>query len=315
MIIKLRPVLVEKIWGGEKIPHIFQQEKNKKIGEAWIASGIKGKSNLIDENIDLNLNLDKFYLKNKKLFNNYKQDTFPLLIKIIDAKDDLSIQVHPNNKQAKKFENYPYGKNEAWYILDTDPKTEIIVGTNKKIKNKKILENKIKENDFKSIINQFLIKKGDSFNIPSGTLHAIKGGSFIYEVQQPSDITYRLYDYDRKDDSGQKRELHLEKGIKVINLNAKYHTIEKEELNNNKIKIVEIINNKYFNLKKWIINDEVELNFNKNKENFFIATLIKGSGKINDETLSIYDTALITSDELKKIKLDGKMELLVANPK
>lgn len=308
MILEIEPVFSKKIWGGNKLSHLFEFENKEKIGEAWIVSGYKDNSSKI---IKINQTLYDFYIKNKKLFNNYKSEYFPLLIKLIDAKQDLSIQVHPNDKQAQELENYPYGKSEAWYILDTKKDNDIIIGTKLKDKNK--ISEKIKENKWNEILNTYKIKEGDVFNILPGTLHAIKGDTFLYEVQQSSDITYRFYDYDRLDKDNQKRPLDLKKALYVLDLDVDHKNNVKEIYSSKNINIFSLIKNKIFNLEKWEVFGKEKLNDYSNR-NFLIITNIKGNGKINGVNIKKYHSLILTYNELNNINLDGNFVLLVSNP-
>lgn len=310
MILKLKPHFVEKIWGGNKIKEIFSLSEDKKIGEAWIVSGIKDNQSLILKN-EKEIELNSFYKNNKKLFNNYKTEDFPLLIKFLDAKEDLSIQVHPNDQQAQELENYPYGKSEAWYILNLEKNHEIIIG----LKTENVNElKKINKDNWEKIINIKKIKIGSIFDIKPGTVHAIRSGTFVYEIQQPSDITYRIYDYDRLDQDGKKRELHLQKSIKVIKKYQDNDLNYKSEVNFLNLKILQLINNKIFNLQKWHIFGNSEIKLNAQERNFLIVTVIKGKGKINQTEVAPFQTLILTYDELEKVTLEGNFEILVANP-
>lgn len=162
------------------------------------------------------LTLSELWEKYPELFGvaSNPKKAFPLLTKIIDAKSDLSIQVHPDDKYAFENENGSYGKTECWYIMDALPGTKIVIGHN--AKNKDELVNMIQEGKWSSFIREVPVKKGDFFFIEPGTVHAIKGGTVILETQQSSDITYRVYDYDRLQD-GKPRPLHVKQSIDVIN--------------------------------------------------------------------------------------------------
>ena len=159
--------------------------------------------------------LDEVYKDYKGLFANPTEETFPLLVKIIDAKKDLSIQVHPDDDMAEKLEN-SRGKTECWYILNDD-QSSIIYGLNVDNKNQAIdfINNKKRD----EVLREVPARKGDFFFVPAGTVHAIKEGCLILEIQQASDVTYRLYDYDRPDKNGNLRELHIEKSLEAIRIN------------------------------------------------------------------------------------------------
>ena len=214
MILKLQPVLVDKeVWGGSKIKtHYNYQEASTICGEAWGISGHKTFSSVVETAPYKGKTIRELFQTHKELFGNYEGSEFPILVKIIDAKDNLSIQVHPDDEYAKQFNSL--GKEECWYILENEPNTNIIIGhsaTTKAELNKSIDEDKIE-----NYINSYPIKKGDFFYIEAGTLHAICGGTTILEVQQSSDITYRVYDYNRKQNDGTYREIHKEQAKEVI---------------------------------------------------------------------------------------------------
>jgi len=212
MILKLKPLFYEKVWGGHKLKNNYNFDCSEKTGEAWGISGHKSGSSIIENGIYKGKTLRDLYHSNKELFGNYPTDEFPILIKVIDAEDDLSIQVHPDDAYAAKYEN-SLGKTECWYILEADKDTDIIIGH--KAQTIKEFKSFVENNDFESVLNIFPIKKGDQFNIYSGTIHAIRKGTVLLEIQQSSDVTYRLYDYNRLSD-GKLRELHLDKALDVI---------------------------------------------------------------------------------------------------
>jgi len=212
MILKLKPQFFKKVWGGNKLKNVYNYDCSDKTGEAWGISGHKNGSSTILNGIYKGKTLRELYNSNRELFGNYKTDEFPILIKIIDAMDDLSIQVHPGDDYARKYED-SLGKTECWYILDADKDTNIIIGH----KTKTIDEFKkfVADNDFESVLNKFPINKEDTFYIYSGTIHAICKGTLLLEIQQSSDVTYRLYDYNRLSE-GKLRDLHLDKALDVI---------------------------------------------------------------------------------------------------
>lgn len=212
MILKLQPVFKEKVWGGNKIHNFYNYDCPNHTGEAWGISGHKNGSSTIIDGPYKGLSLRRLFKENKDLFGNYPSDEFPILIKIIDATDDLSIQVHPDDTYAKKYEN-SLGKTECWHILDVDPDTHIIIGH--KAKSKKDFLKAMTDNLLESILNRFVIHEGDEFNINAGTIHAICKGTLLLEIQQSSDVTYRLFDYNRLS-NGQLRDLHIEKAMDVI---------------------------------------------------------------------------------------------------
>jgi len=184
------------------------------IEEIWGISSHPNGMSIVNEGPCKGMTVDYLYKTFPNWFNNKTNDRFPLLIKILDASNNLSIQVHPDDDYALKFEN-DFGKHEAWYVLDANPNTSIQI--RHYASNKDELVKLIKKGDWQRLLNYYPnIIKGNSIDIPPGTLHALCSGSLIFEVQQNSDITYRVFDYDKIDSDGVKRELHLSKAIDVI---------------------------------------------------------------------------------------------------
>lgn len=212
MIIKLQPLFFQKVWGGNAIHQVYGYDCKENTGEAWGISGHKNGASIVMNTAFKGKTLRELYEEKPALFGDYPSKEFPILIKVIDAEDDLSIQVHPDDAYAKKYEN-SLGKTECWYILDAKKGTDIIVGH--KAKNLSEFKTFVANNDFESVLNKFPVKKGDLFNIYSGTIHAICKGTLLLEIQQSSDVTYRLYDYNRLS-NGSLRELHIDKALDVI---------------------------------------------------------------------------------------------------
>ncbi len=213
--IKLKPVFKEIVWGGNRLKddYGFKSDLNN-IAEAWMLCARNDGDNLIDNGALKGESFTKFINENKKLLGSKgaKYEEFPLLIKFIDAKADLSVQVHPDDEYARVHEN-SYGKTEAWYILDCDEGAELIYGFNKELSSEEFKKS-IENNTFLDHVNKVKVKKGDVFFIAAGTLHAIGSGILLAEVQQNCNTTYRVYDYNRLVD-GKPRELHVEKAIDV----------------------------------------------------------------------------------------------------
>ncbi len=221
--IKFNPILKERIWGGEKLIHTFKKQSNKtNIGESWEISDVKGAVSVVANGSFEGKSL-------KDLVTTYKGDfvgnkvyeqfgeNFPILIKFIDAKTPLSIQVHPSNELAKERHN-SFGKNEMWYVMDVDKDAELIVGFNQNVDEKKYVA-ALENGKILDILNSEKVKKGDTFYIPAGRVHAIGAGTVLAEIQQTSDVTYRIYDYERTDASGNQRELHTDLALAAIDYN------------------------------------------------------------------------------------------------
>lgn len=228
-LIFMKPYLREAIWGGTKLHTRFGYPlPSEKTGEAWIVSAVgeaqlsptdtrdgflyPGESVVAGGSFD-GQPLSLLWKERRDLFGGASTGDFPLLIKLIDAQDDLSVQTHPDDAYARAHENRPFGKHECWYILDCDEDAEIIVGHTAQTKDE--LREMVANGDWKRLLKTQRIKKGDFFDIPAGTVHAIQRGALLLEIQQTSNLTYRLYDYDRLE-NGKKRPLHIEKALDVI---------------------------------------------------------------------------------------------------
>jgi len=212
MIVKFNPVFKNKMWGGDKFKKMYGYDCSSSCGEVWGISAHPNGMSYVAEGKYIGLSLKELYENHSELFGNYPDPNFPILVKIIDAKEDLSIQVHPGDKYAKSKHNSK-GKTEYWYILDAEENTEIIVGHTAKTKSE--LRKLVQNNQYDTLLNKDYIKKHDTFYIPSGKVHAICKGTVLLEVQQSSDITYRLYDYNRLL-GGLPRDLHIEDSLNVI---------------------------------------------------------------------------------------------------
>ena len=225
-ILFLNPTFVEMIWGGNRLATEYHYNiPSDKTGECWAVSAHPKGDCTIANGMYKGKKLSSLWENHRELFGNIQGDRFPLLVKIIDAKDDLSIQVHPDDAYAKKNENGSLGKTECWYILDCNENADLIIGHN--AKDKEELQQMIHNREWNRLIRKVPIKKGDFFQIEPGTVHAITAGTLILETQQNSDVTYRLYDYDRLS-NGVPRELHIEKSIDVIKAPFKEKNLERK---------------------------------------------------------------------------------------
>jgi len=221
---QFEPILKDRIWGGEKLKTFLNKPITSKItGESWELSDVEGDVSVI-ANGDLKgksltdvINEFPDELLGIKIHKDFGKK-FPLLFKYLDAREDLSIQVHPNDELAKKRHN-SFGKTEMWYVMQADEDARIIVGFKEKSSPEEYLKS-IEEKNILSILNSVEAKQGDVFFLPTGTVHAIGAGLVIAEIQQTSDITYRIYDFDRKDANGNTRELHTDLAVEAINYNT-----------------------------------------------------------------------------------------------
>ena len=261
------------IWGGNKLKNIFNDINKNEIGETWVVSSLNNDQSIVCNGPYHGFSLEKLYSNHAEIFGHFPSEVFPLLIKYIDAKSNLSIQVHPNDHYAKTHEN-ALGKSECWLVLDCDDNTEIIIGHH--FKSKVDFKQAILDRDILSGLNTFEIKKYDFFYIPSGTIHAIGSNSLIYEVQQNSNITYRVYDYDRVDAHGKTRDLHIEKSLDVCDIPMKRIQNRTLTLVDNKSEV--LCDEKHFKITS--LNVRCEVNFDC-KGYFNIIGCLSGKGTIN----------------------------------
>ena len=222
--IKFNPLLVQTLWGGEKIiPFKHLNSDLTQVGESWEISGVKGNETVVSEGEFKGKRLNELVdeLKGKLVGEaNYKRfgNDFPLLIKFIDARQELSIQVHPTDELAQKRGKHR-GKTEMWYIMDSDENAKLRAGMKEKITPEQY--NQMVEDDtITETIAEYKVKEGDCFFLPAGRIHSIGTGCFLAEIQQTSDVTYRIYDFKRKDKDGNYRELHTEEAAECIDYNV-----------------------------------------------------------------------------------------------
>ncbi|MDO1501215.1 mannose-6-phosphate isomerase [Winogradskyella maritima] len=218
--LKFSPILKQKIWGGEKLGKLLHKNsKSPNVGESWEISDVEGDTSVVVNGKLQQTSLKELLQKYKGQLvgeKNYRRfgDKFPLLIKFIDAKQDLSIQLHPNDELAAKRHN-SFGKTEMWYVMQADKDSNLIVGFNQKVTGETYLEH-LEKKTLPKILNFDKVKEGDTYFIEVGRIHAIGAGVLLAEIQQTSDITYRVYDWDRVDDQGNERELHNDLAIDAI---------------------------------------------------------------------------------------------------
>lgn len=219
--LKFKTIYKDKIWGGQKIKTYLHKDFGDlpNCGETWEISGVKSDVSVVaggaleGESLANLLEQYKDELVGKKVYDHFG-NIFPLLVKFIDANDDLSIQVHPDDELAKKRHN-SFGKTEMWYIIETDPGSTLIAGFNQELDEQTYLD-KLNSGHIMDILNKENVAAGDVFFLPAGRVHTIGKGLLIAEIQQTSDITYRIYDFDRVDDKGNKRELHTQEALAAI---------------------------------------------------------------------------------------------------
>ena len=280
--LKFIPIYRSKIWGGDKLRTIFGKDFSPltNCGESWELSGVPGNTSVVSYGPLKNNSLEELIeiymdeLVGYKIFEKFATE-FPLLIKFIDANDILSIQVHPDD-ELSKLRHKAFGKTEMWYILNADENAEIITGFNQKIDKNTYLQH-LRNKTLKDILNIEKAHADDVLFIPAGRIHSIGSGIFLAEIQQTSDITYRIYDWERKDEEGNERELHTELAVDAIDFSfhVEYKTKYQSKLNASS----EIVNCKYFTTNILIFDRQVERDYYF-IDSFVIYICIKGSFKI-----------------------------------
>jgi mannose-6-phosphate isomerase len=315
--IKFRPILKKRIWGGDKLVNVLNKKSQKRnIGESWELSDVEGDTSIVingklkGKSLQYLISTYKSALVGKKVYKKYGK-RFPLLIKFIDAREALSIQLHPNDKLAKERHN-SFGKTEMWYVMDADKDGNLIVGFKKDVTKEHYLEH-LKNKSLLEIVNVDHVKKGDVYFIPTGRVHAIGAGVLLAEIQQTSDITYRVYDWDRVDDKGRSRELHTDLAIDAIDFKAReqYRTDYYKTLN----KSSKIVDCQYFTTNIISVDGEINIDHSK-KDSFVIYLCVEGNVSIKFHmnkkvNLKKGETVLIPA-ELDKIAISsmGLSELL-----
>lgn len=280
MIMKLQPVFFDKIWGGQKLRDQFGYHVSDKCGECWGISAHSNGSSTILNGIHQGKTLRDLYQNERQLFGDFEEAEFPILVKLIDASENLSIQVHPDNNYAKKSNSL--GKEECWYILDSEENTEIIIGH--KAQSKEEFETSIYHNSVESLVNSFPVHKGDFFYIKAGVLHAICKGTTLLEVQQSSDLTYRVYDYNRLE-NGLKRQLHIKEALDVLKIPD--------------IPLKTTHENTYFNYD--LITTYSEENFQSSNHGDYLF-IIEGSGYFDDVPVQKGDFLMISANQHYHVK-------------
>jgi len=310
----LSPIYKERIWGGKKLKEEFDYDiPNDKTGEAWVIAALPNGSNKIENGPLAGKTLLDLWKQHGELFNTDANPSgeYPLLVKVLDANDDLSVQVHPGDEFAREVEGVPYGKTECWYVLKAEPDAEIVLGHHAQTKEE--LENMIEQGKWDELLRREKVSPGDFFYVPSGTIHAIGKGIMILEIQQSSDITYRVYDYDRTDDEGNKRELHLERAKQVTAVPHERTQSERPVQKENGLHIEKLIGAKYFSVFHWHLDGEISRELT---EDFLQVSVIDGEASIRVDGKSFQiqkGQHFIIPHGVKSYELEGKAELVVSH--
>lgn len=313
--LKFKKVFIEKIWGGRNFETKLNMElpPNKKIGESWEVSAHHNGMSIVENGFLKGKTLEEIYqiygskLVGEKIYNKYP-NKFPLLIKYLDVNDRLSIQVHPDDEIALKKHN-EFGKSESWYIMEATDDALLIMGMKEGMTKEKFLE-KANNNDFSDMFETIKVKKGDLIDITPGMVHATLRGSILFaEIQQNSDITYRIYDFDRIE-NGKKRELHIEDASETIDFNNK-SVIINTEIGDAKIK--RIIKKEYYSIYKILLKNSNDLFTDYEKDSMIIYSILDGEGCIEYKENDKINKIEIKKGETILIPVNLEIELMGVN--
>ena len=311
---KFEPLLKQTLWGGDKIiPFKHLDTQMERVGESWEISGVNGSETIVANGQDKGKSLNQLVREQKEKLvgkENYERfgDEFPLLVKFIDAHQDLSIQVHPDDETAHRL-GKPRGKTEMWYCLESTPGAILYNGLKQKITPEEYKE--MVDNDtITEALASYEIHEGDVFFIPAGRIHAIGSGCFVTEIQQTSDVTFRIYDYKRKDKDGNYRELHTKEAAESIDYNVlPNYRSGYEPIQNEGVQLVEC---PYFTTAVYDLTEPMTLDYSE-LDSFVILIAVKGKGTIsaNGETIDFQmgDTVLLPATT-NEVKVNGEVKFL-----
>ena len=315
----LKPSGKDYLWGGQRINTEFEKNINlSPLAETWECSTHSDGPSYVSGGEYDGMTLAEVIKSNPEYLGSKFRglNELPILVKFIDAQDNLSIQVHPDDEYARSHENGQLGKSEMWYILDARENTRLVYGLNSTV-DKETLRDSVESGDIEKYLQKVLVKQGDAFYIPAGTIHAIGKGAMIAEIQQSSNLTYRLYDYGRVDKTGRKRPLHVDKTLDVADLNGSIDPIRSMRVfNYSQGAASELLCRcRYFEVYRLLVNTERKqrVKYQSDELGYRVLLCIKGCGNIRfaNETLDIYkgDCLFVPSSSLE-IRINGQFEFL-----
>ena len=316
-MIKFEPILKQTLWGGDKIIHFkhlsLQSAQLSNIGESWEISGVAGSESVAVTEPYAGKSLNELVAEMKADLlgeENYRRfgTEFPLLVKFIDARKDLSIQVHPSDELAHS-KGLPNGKTEMWYLMESEPGARLLSGLKQEITPEQYAQ--MVENDtICDAIASYEVQEGDVFFLPGGRIHSIGAGCFLAEIQQTSDVTYRIYDYKRRDKDGNLRQLHTREAAEAIDYTV--HDNHKTDYTPHRNEPVELVRCPYFTVALYDLDEPMTLDYSE-LDSFVILMGVKGSGTLTADgqttTLQAGETVLIPATT-KEIKVEGTVRLL-----
>lgn len=310
----LKPYFQEKIWGGCRLKEVYGYDiPSDHTGECWAISAHKHGPSTVINGPYQGLTLNQVWDLHREVFGNAQGDVFPLLTKILDAKLDLSVQVHPDDAYALSHE-HELGKTECWYVLKADPGAVMYYGHHAKTRAQ--LADMIEKGAWEQLLRKVPVKEGDFLYVPSGTIHAIGAGIMVLETQQSSDTTYRLYDFDRVDQkTGQKRELHLKQSIEVTNVPHVDPVLNRQEYQVGDAKITRFVATEFFAVYKWQLDGQADLS--RQDALYTLVSVLDGQGSliVDGQTYPLKKGMhFILPNDVKNWRLSGQMMLIASEP-
>lgn len=299
-IIFLKPAFVEKIWGNQKFKQQFNFDlPDVPIGEAWLISALEQGMSYVANGQFQGYSLKQLYAEQPEIFGHPKFKEYPLLSKILDANDNLSVQIHPDDKYAAAH-NQSYGKTECWYVLDCPNDQKVVYGH--KAQTKEQLNQWLDNNEFDKLLDYLPIKKDQFIYVPSLKIHGLLANTLVFELQQSSDITYRLYDYDRVDDNGQPRQLHLKEAKDIV-------VCPDENSSTANGHDDYLVDNQFFKLIK--IANKGKQTYRYPEAKWLQITVLKGQGTIDDTKIKLGDSFILPSG-YHEFELNGEILLMIS---
>lgn len=309
----LKPVFQERIWGGTALKDNFSYEiPSDHTGECWAISGHPNGPSIVENGVHAGKSLIELWESHRELFGDYDSDVFPLLTKILDANSDLSVQVHPDDDYAAQHENGELGKTECWYIIDCKEDAEIIFGHHAQTKEE--FKEMVKNGEWDTLLRRIPIKPGDFFYLPSGMIHALCEGTLVLETQQNSDTTYRVYDYDRTDKDGNKRELHLAKALDVSTIPHQEPQMDVSRASMKGAEITTFVESAYFSVYKLEIDGKASIPMD---HNFLLISVIAGTGTLNIDAIPYQlnkGNHFIVPSGSEDLQFAGELQLIISRP-
>ena len=316
----LKPAFKDYLWGGDRLRSEYHKETDlSPLAESWECSTHPDGTSLalIDQN---EIPMTEVLKRHPEILGTHPRtrDTLPILIKLIDAKKDLSVQVHPDDDYARIYEHGSLGKSEFWYVLEAEPGASLVYGFSQDVTEEQIRQG-IADGTIRKYLQKIPVKRNDVFFVQAGTVHAIGKGIVIAEIQESSNLTYRLYDYNRRDRNGNLRELHIDKALDVLNLHSSAEPVQPMRLLNYQPGFASefLTRCRYFQVERILLNSEAsEVSYRTDSSSFEVLICVQGKGVLKGSKLRIPfrkgDTVFVPADS-EALSFSGKAELLGVN--